>query len=42
MSQAELDDYLDELVRDGLDDTPEFHAAYAVWEEIDNGSGDHG
>lgn len=33
MSQAELDEYLDDLARRGCDDTPEFHRAYAEWEE---------
>lgn len=32
MSQAELNDYLDRLVTQGLDDTPEFHQAYKIWE----------
>lgn len=32
MSQAELDEYLDDLVKRGRDDTPEFHKAYAEWE----------
>lgn len=32
MSQAELDEYLDDLVERGRDDTPEFHQAYAEWE----------
>lgn len=32
MSQAELDEYLDQLVRLGLEDSPEFEAAYAEWE----------
>lgn len=32
MSQRELDDYLDELVRDGREDSPEFARAYAAWE----------
>lgn len=32
MSQAELDEYLDRLVRAGHDDSPEFHAAYREWE----------
>lgn len=31
MSQAELNDYLDRLVTQGLDDTPEFHQAYKIW-----------
>ncbi|WP_197432513.1 MULTISPECIES: hypothetical protein [Micrococcaceae] len=32
LSQAELDELLDELVQSGRDDSPEFHAAYAEWE----------
>jgi hypothetical protein len=32
MSQAELDDYLDDLARQGREDTPAFEAAYAEWE----------
>ena len=32
MSQAELDDYLDALVRQGREDSPEFHRAYRIWE----------
>jgi hypothetical protein len=32
MSQRELDEYLDDLVEHGRDDTPEFHLAYAEWE----------
>lgn len=35
MSQTELDDYLDELVTSGRDDTPEFHRAYAEYERRD-------
>lgn len=34
LSQAELDDYLDDLVRAGQDDSPEFHRAYAAWEKL--------
>lgn len=33
MSQAELNDYLDRLVTQGLDDTPEFHQAYKIWQK---------
>ncbi len=33
MSQAELNDYLDRLVTQGLDDTPEFHQAHKIWEK---------
>lgn len=32
MSQAELDEYLDQLVQAGRDDSDEFHAAYREWE----------
>ena len=32
ISQAELDDYLDALVRQGREDSPEFHRAYRIWE----------
>ena len=32
MSLAELDDYLDALVRQGREDSPEFHRAYRIWE----------
>ena len=32
MSQVELDEHLDTLVRAGRDDSPEFHAAYREWE----------
>mgnify|MGYP001549206128 CR=1 FL=1 len=32
MSQTELNDHLDRLVTQGLDDTPEFHQAYKIWE----------
>ena len=32
LSQAELDEYLDALVREGRDDSPEFHRAFKVWE----------
>lgn len=35
MSQAELDDYLDQLTRAGKDDTPEFHRAHQEWERRD-------
>jgi len=34
LSQAELDEYLDQLTREGKDDSPEFHRAYQVWEEL--------
>lgn len=34
LSQAELDEYLDQLTRQGEDDSPEFHRAYQVWEEL--------
>lgn len=35
LSQRELEDYLDELVRRGEDerDTPEWRRAYAFWEK---------
>lgn len=33
LSQRELDEYLDQLVAEGKDDTPEFHRAYAIWEK---------
>lgn len=33
MSQAELEEHLDTLTRMGLDDSPEFERAYAVWDE---------
>lgn len=32
LSQAELDELLDELIQTGRGDSPEFHAAYAEWE----------
>jgi hypothetical protein len=32
MSQHELDDYLDELVAKGQEDSPEFRKAYEEWE----------
>ena len=32
LSQAELDEHLDTLTREGQDDSPEFDDAYAVWE----------
>lgn len=32
LSQAELEAHLDVLVASGLEDTPEFADAYAVWE----------
>ncbi len=32
LSQAELNEYLDLLVSQGKDDSPEFHRAHAVWE----------
>lgn len=32
ISQRELDEYLDDLVRRGMEETPEFEHAYAVWE----------
>lgn len=32
LSAAELDEYLDRLVRDGDEDSPEFARAYEVWE----------
>lgn len=35
MSQRELDEHLDRLVREGKDDTPEFRRAFKVWEEIE-------
>ncbi|WP_275886602.1 hypothetical protein [Leifsonia aquatica] len=35
MSQQELDDYLDELVKHGKEDTPEFARAYNEWERRD-------
>lgn len=34
LSQAELDEYLDRLMSEGRDDSPEFHRAYQVWEEL--------
>lgn len=34
LSQRELDEYLDQLVSEGKDDTPEFHRAYAIWEKL--------
>ncbi|MEZ0142046.1 hypothetical protein AB1285_26745 [Microbacterium sp. NRRL B-14842] len=34
LSQAELDEYLDQLINEGNDDSPEFHRAYQVWEEL--------
>ena len=33
MSQRELEDYLDALVEEGKDDTPEFHKAHRVREK---------
>lgn len=33
MSQRELDEYLDSLVRDGKEDSAEFRRAFKVWEE---------
>lgn len=33
LSARELDEYLDELVEQGKDDTPEFHRAYQIWEK---------
>lgn len=33
LSQAELDDYLDKLTREGKEDTPEFRRAFKVWEK---------
>lgn len=32
LSQAELDELLDELARTGREDSAEFRAAYAEWE----------
>lgn len=32
MPQAELDDYLDQLVTQGRDDSPQFHRAFKIWE----------
>lgn len=32
LSQAELDEYLDRLVAEGREETPEFARAYEVWE----------
>ena len=32
LSQAELDEYLDRLVSEGREDSPEFAAAYEEWE----------
>ena len=34
LSQAELDEYLDQLINEGNDDSPEFHRAHQVWEEL--------
>ncbi len=36
MSQRELDDYLDQLVKQGKEDTTEFEHAYSVWESRDS------
>lgn len=33
LSQAELDEYLDRLIRDGKEETPEFRRAFKVWEK---------
>lgn len=33
MSQRELDEYLDRLVREGREDSPEFRRAFKVWEK---------
>lgn len=33
LSAAELDEYLDQLVREGKEDSPEFARAYGVWEK---------
>jgi hypothetical protein len=33
LSQAELDEYLDRLTREGKDDTPEFRRAFNIWEK---------
>jgi len=37
MSQRELDEYLDELVEKGREDSREFAVAYAEWERRDGG-----
>lgn len=39
MSQAELDDYLDNLMERGRDDSREFHAAHAEWERRESEEG---
>ena len=33
MSQRELDEYLDQLVQEGREDTPEFRRAFTIWEK---------
>lgn len=33
LSQRELDDYIDRLISEGREETPEFERAYEVWEE---------
>lgn len=33
MSQRELDDYLDQLIADGAEDTPQFQRAFKIWEK---------
>jgi len=33
MSQRELDEYLDQLVEDGAEDTPQFKRALEIWEK---------